>query len=112
MTDPVESNDITPTEQTRVVKGIELPWDVTDKRWAEDWIARGKHTTGTVFVDQDTLMNLADQGVWDSQFGSVLLLDMLEGIALEQAGLAQQETRGGYHGTEKLKELLRRWGWV
>jgi hypothetical protein len=31
-----------------------------------------------------------------------------EGLALEAAGLAVQETRGGYHGTAKLTKLLRK----
>lgn len=60
---------------------------------------------GTVFVSWATVQELADQQPFDSEFGGALLLDLYEGLALEQAGFAVQETRGGYHGTKKTKKL-------
>jgi hypothetical protein len=36
----------------------------------------------------------------------VLLLDYQEGLALERAGLAERETKGGYHRTDLLLEFL------
>lgn len=103
---------------TRVVeqKGITLPWE----RWSPRAVFRdGVNLTperpdppvlqdsGEVFVPLDTLYELAEQGIWDSQFGSAFLLGAYEGLALEAAGLAERETKGGYHRTDKLVEWLR-----
>lgn len=97
--------------KTVEVRGIMLPW----ARWTPAAVYRkGKNLTpdrpdprkllesGEVFVPLDTLYTLSEQDVWDSQFGSALLLGVHEGLALEQAGLAVQETRGGYHRSEEL----------
>lgn len=59
-----------------------------------------------VFVTAVTLEELANQGEFESQFGSALLLGPAEGLALVAAGLAVQETRGGYHGTGLVRTLL------
>jgi hypothetical protein len=84
-------------------RGIELPWREI-KRYEPD---KGKVLgEGTVFVPLDTLCELAEQDRWASQFGSVLLLDYQEGLALERAGLAERETKGGYHRTDLLLEFL------
>lgn len=59
-----------------------------------------------VFVPRETLEQLADQDRWDSSFGEVLLLETNVGLALEGVGFAEQETRGGWHGTPELKQWL------
>lgn len=97
---PVEKLNLTDRRIKKTIRGIELkvPNDVRDC-----W----KHLKGRdVFVTVSTLEKLADQGSWDSQFGKVLLLPPDEGLALEAAGLAEQETRGGYHGTDLLRKLM------
>ena len=67
---------------------------------------------GTIFIDQDTLVQLAEQGRYDSQFGKPTVTLMPgEGAALVHEGLAVKETRGGYHGTDKLRDLMMEWGW-
>jgi hypothetical protein len=66
---------------------------------------------GEVFISRQDLETLAEQGVWDSQFGQVLLLGPCEGLALEQAELAVLETKGGYHRSEKLLDLLKTIVW-
>lgn len=87
------------TERTRTVteQGIELPY-VKQSYGTAEVIERG-----TVFVTVSTLEQVSEQGAWDSQVGGALLLDEPEGLALEQAGLAVRETRGGYHGTDALR---------
>jgi hypothetical protein len=98
--------DIRFTTQIVVVEGIELPWQEL-KPYEPD---KGSVLReGTVFVSMDTLYQLSEQGLWDSSFGNVLLLDYLEGLALEAAGLAERETRGGHHRTDLLMEFLMRY---
>jgi hypothetical protein len=105
------------TSRTVVEKGVLLPWE----RWSYPAVFKdGKNLTpdrphppvlldsGSVFVPLDTLYELSEQDVFDSQFGSAFLLHGDVGPALEQAGLAAQETRGGYHRTEKLLTLIER----
>lgn len=104
-------------ERTVVEHGIVLPY-VRYRRhsgntngdftiWSEWPPVRGE-----VFIPRGDLEQLAEQDVWDSQFGQVLLLGPCEGLALEQAELAVRETKGGYHRSEKLLELLKtlKWG--
>lgn len=106
----IDTTTITKSTVTRVVEGVVLPYVRKPYRIGiGDPVA---DETGTVFVDASTLVELSEQDVYDSQFGSVLLLDSREGLALEQAGLAVQETRGGYHGTDAVKALVKRLGWV
>jgi hypothetical protein len=95
------------------VKGVTLPWvrlngyyDLYPDRYPEGPVAE----SGEVFIPLGTLLELSEQGVYDSQFGSAFLLGLHEGLALEAAGLAFRETRGGYHGTPELKALLEAWG--
>ena len=111
--------------RTRTIeeKGIVLPWERTERygcdllyptghaREGEVMYPDRKPTgtvieTGEVFVPLQTLYDLADQDVWDSQFGSAFLLSNQEGLALVGHGLAEQETKGGYHRTQKLLEFL------
>jgi hypothetical protein len=96
-------------------RGITLPWE----RWSPTPVFRDgvnltpdrpnppeRTDSGEVFVPVETLYELAEQDMWDSQFGKVLLLGTYEGLALEAAGLAVRETRGGYHRTDALVELI------
>lgn len=106
------------TWSTRTVqeKGLWLPWErverygpqrINGKTLFEDRPPKGTVLeSGTVFVTESTLYEVAEQGTYDSQFGSALLLGPYEGPALVKAGLAVEETRGGYHGTDKLRRLL------
>lgn len=128
----IDLSTIKMSEQIRTVKGIVLPYRrKTDVDWVPAtmtdieteppqnlrqsgpgqpvFIKTWKWETGEVFIDEDTLLELSEQGLWDSQFGKVLLLnDPREGAALEEAGLAVQETKGGYHRTDALLKLLQR----
>lgn len=98
-------------------KGIVLPWkrvehhgpqEINGRRFFEDRPPKGTVLErGTVFIPETTLYELAEQGTYDSQFGSAFLLGVHEGYALAEAGLAVQETKGGYHGTDKLRRLLK-----
>lgn len=105
--------------KTVEVKGVNLPWEM----WTPNPVFKdGVNLTperpnppellksGDVFISEDTLYELESQGRWDSQFGSALLLDPYKGLALEAKGWAERETRGGYHGTEKLKKWMRKKG--
>lgn len=108
-------------------KGVVLPWERRERYGSEMVYPNGharegeqiypeRQPTGTViesgevFIPMRTLHAIAEQDVWDSQFGGALLLGYHEGMALEKAGLAVQETKGGYHRSEALLELLRAWG--
>ncbi|MGV8847610.1 hypothetical protein [Tessaracoccus sp.] len=93
--------------QTRVVDGVVLPW-VHRKPYPPD--AGAELGRGEVFIAMSTLDNLAEQDVWDSQFGQPFMLGANEGQALEQAGLAVRETRGGYHRAGGLRGFLERMG--
>jgi hypothetical protein len=103
--------------KTRTVeeRGIELPWE----RWSYPAVFKdGVNLTperphpsvleefGTVFITMSDLYALSEQDIWDSQFGSALLLGTHEGLALVAAGLAVLETKGGYHRTDKLLALI------
>lgn len=102
-------------------RGIELPWQRVERYGPyEINDGSGRYTdnppkgtvldSGVVFIPLSTLEDLAEQDVYDSQFGRVLLLDYHEGLALEAAGLAAKETKGGYHRTDKLLEFLKAMG--
>lgn len=104
---PVDLDSVEKSVITRRVEGVWLPY----VRKALVMTGRPEES-GCVFVDADTICEVAEQGVWDSQFGDALLLGALEGLALEQAGLAVQETRGGYHGTDECVALVKRMGWM
>jgi hypothetical protein len=102
--------------ETRIIKGIKLPWE----RWTYPAVIddNGKNLTperphppilmdkGEVFIDMDTLYELAGQDRWESQYGKVLLLTTYEALALVQAGLAEEETRCGYHRTKKMVKFM------
>lgn len=105
------------TSETRIIRGIRLPWQgvehsgpqtLPDGRvFGEDRPPKGTVVeSGEVFIPLSTLEELAEQDVWDSQFGSSFLLGYHEGLALEADGLAAQETRGGYHRTDRLVAFL------
>jgi hypothetical protein len=68
-------------------------------------------TLDGVWIPYDTLENLAEQGPYTSQFGVALTLQRDEGRVLEEHDLAARETRGGYHGTDKLKKFLQDVTW-
>lgn len=104
---------------TRLIaqRGIELPWQRIERYGPNTMLIATPESKqrppkgtvleeGTVFIPYETLWKVAEQDVWDSQMGSPLLLGYQEGLALEQAGLAVAETKGGYHGTDKLRELI------
>ena len=104
-------------EETRVVRGIRLPWQRVERdgpRTLPDGTIFGsdRPTKGTVlesgevFIPLADLQELAEQDQWDSQFGMTFLLGTYEGYALTAAGLAEQETRGGYHRTDALLDFL------
>lgn len=76
--------ELAKAQRTRVVTGVEVDG---------------------VFVDGETIENLADQDRWDSDFGKVLLLDRDVARVLVAGGYAEQETRGGYHRGPKIDEL-------
>lgn len=69
---------------------------------------RGVELDG-VFVPLEVLGELAEQDVWDSQFGrdAFLIRDRTIAHVLEANGLAIKETKGGYHRGPKLQQLLR-----
>ena len=107
------------TSETRVIHGITLPWKRVELRGpqklangitiGEDRPPKGTVIdSGSVFIALDLLYELNEQDVWDSQFGSAFLLGPHEGLALVAAGLAVQETRGGYHRTEKLTKVIKK----
>lgn len=89
-------------------RGIWLPYRDERRRWNSDYTKLEVYqvTEGTVFVTESDLEELSNQERWDSSFGSALLLGHLEGIALEQAGLAIKETRGGYFRSDTLQDFL------
>ena len=103
--------------ETRVIRGIRLPWQRVERTGpiptADGRVMHADHApkgtvldSGEVFIPLETLEELAEQGQWDSQFGSAYLLGTHEGLALEAAGLAERETRGGYHRTDALRAFL------
>lgn len=106
------------TTRTIEVKGIVLPWEEVERYGSDLTYADGRQmyperkptgtvvASGEVFISLDTLYELSEQDVWDSQFGSAYLLGHHEGLALEKAGLAVRETRGGYHRSETLLKFL------
>lgn len=90
--------------------GITLPW-----QWVApcDDPSAGSHKgdvvdSGTVFVTVETLEAVASQDPWAGAFGESLTIGWHEKLALVQAGLAVEETRGGVHGTERMKEMWAR----
>lgn len=106
------------TTQTRVIEGIVLPWQRVERTGpqrldngiiiGEDRPPKGTVVeSGEVFIDINTLYDLSEQDRWDSQFGSACLLGPWEGLALVEAGLAEEETRGGFHRTDLLMEFIK-----
>lgn len=105
------------SSETRVIKGIRLPWQRVERtgpifrdgeNLTPDRSPKGTVLeSGEVFIEMDTLYRLSEQDVWDSQFGSACLLGYHEGMALVEAGLAVEETRGGFHRTERLLAFIK-----
>lgn len=105
--------------RVNTTKGIYVPWQKVERQgpiemndgriWGKDREPKGTVLgEGMVFVPFDTLYALYEQGHWDSQFGSALILnDPKEALALEALGFAEEETRGGYHGTDKLRDWMK-----
>lgn len=101
--------------ETRIIYGVRLPWQRVEKygpnqdpsgAWSDHPPKGTVLDSGEVFVSLSTLEELAEQDEWDSQFGSAFLLDLHQGLALEAAGLAVSETRGGYHRSESLQQFI------
>lgn len=103
--------------ETRTIEGIKVPWQRVERSGPltkadgsvhfEDRAPKGTVLeSGEVFIPLSQLEELSEQGQWDSQFGEAFLLGAYEGYALEALGYAEQETRGGYHGTEALAAFL------
>lgn len=132
----VDLEKIKPSRQVRTVLGLRLPYRrKTNTKWVPAtmadieqepsanlhqkgpgepiYVKRWEWEEGTVFIDQETLLELSEQGQWDSQFGKVLLInDPRQEAALENAGLGVKETRGGFHRTDALLTLLQRLKWM
>lgn len=87
------------SERTYVERGVRLPYRTPARPGNESMV-------GEIFIPERTLWELAEQDTHDSQFGMPLLLDYYEGFALEQAGLAVRETRGGFHRSATLLTFL------
>jgi len=106
----------TVTSRTIVEDGIVLPWE----RWTVPPVilADGRNVTpdrpnppvlqetGEVFIPLNLLYELGEQDQWTSAFGNAFLLGPHEGLALEAAGFAVRETKGGYHRTDALVAWL------
>ncbi len=117
--------------RTEVVYGVELPWeererydrpaypDTCPQHHPEVHTHPGGRCTcapvvkgalinrGTVFVSLSTLYEVCERTTDDYLRGSLPpSIGFREGLALEQAGLARRETRGGYHGTEAGNRVL------
>lgn len=89
--------------EVRAIDGIVLPWA---------YAAPHEEGRGEVFIEWTVLDDLAEQDTYRSQIYGAFILDQRTGLALEQAGLAERETRGGYHRTDALLDLLKREGRV
>jgi hypothetical protein len=90
--------------KTVEVHGIELPW-VRRKAYApQKGIVLGR---GTAFIPLTLLEEVAQRTIDDYLYGNMPPeLDSEQQLALEQAKLAEKETRGGCHGTDKLRRWL------
>lgn len=63
--------------------------------------------SGEVFVSSSDLYEVAERTIDDYLFHTPPPnIGYHEQLALEQAGLAERETRGGCHGTDKLRRFL------
>lgn len=91
--------------EVRTIKGIVLPWE-----WVNPYDAQKEKRNGEAFIEWSVLDELAEQDVWRSQIFGAFLIEQDQGLALEQAGLAIHENRGGYHRTDELLALLKQEG--
>lgn len=108
-------DEIRLTSRTVVQHGIELPWERRERygpqymKGAKAWTDHPPKGTvvesGTVFIELGTLEELmeADHSLG---MGGAYLMGYHEGMAVELAGLASQETRGGYYTTSEQRERL------
>ena len=104
------SMDVKITTRTTVEHGIELPWERVERygpiynkhsdTWTDDPPKGTVLESGTVFVSEATLEELLE-AEHSLGMGDAYLLGYHEGMALEKAGLARQETRGGYYTREE-----------
>lgn len=97
---PLDLSTITIQSRQVTEVGIKLPY--VQRAYRTNEVVE----SGTIFITIETLCELAHQATFDSYFGRALYLRRCEGLALEQAGLAVHETRGGYHRTAKLLTFL------
>lgn len=81
-------------------------------RTVVEWGMELYHEGAAVYVPEDLLVQLSERDRYASEFGAPApLVTPAQGAALVSYGLAVRETRGGYHGTNKLRDLLNEWGW-
>lgn len=101
--------EFTPTAKTVEVHGLELPY-----HWESGYPDSSfEPRSGTVFISNEQLVEVAERDQWAGAFGAMLVdLPPWAEHALEQAGLGVRETRGGVHGTDKLRELLKELKWL
>lgn len=103
---------------TRTVeeKGIVLPWQriepygpfqMADGRWTDNPPKGTVLESGEVFIPYSSLWDVAERTIDDYLAERMPPnVNSHEQMALEQAGLADRETRGGCHGTQKLRDFL------
>lgn len=117
----IDVNSIPISAVTVVRHGITLPWVEVERygsdllythgpREGEQMYPDRKRTgevrnQGEVFIPLGTLEELMEaENSWG--MGGSFQLGYHEGMALEQAGLATRETRGGFHSREEQKAAL------
>lgn len=104
------------TTRTVEERGLELPWERLERYGPEHLPGHPPRGTvlesGTVFIPVNALYEVADRTtddyLWENPPPQVGYHAQL---ALVKAGLAEEETRGGIHGTPALRELLGRENW-
>lgn len=110
--------ELTLITRTIEQKGLVLPWERVERygpntmliATAESKERPSKGTvleSGEVFVPYDVLWEVAERTTDDYIMGlPIPSVGYHEKLALVKAGLAVEETRGGIHGTDKLREFL------
>jgi len=105
----MDIKSIKPVRKVRTEVGIELPYRIEHGKWNFKVDPAVREVTkvdeGTVFISWSLIEELSGVTTDSLGMGGSLIIGHREGYALEQAGFAVQETRGGYHGTEATKEL-------
>lgn len=105
------------SERTVVERGIILPWQRVERYGPQNIEGRilfayrlpkgSVLEAGDVFISYNELWAVAERTIDDYIVGNAIADISYHGqMALEQAGLADAETRGGCHGTQKLRDFL------